>query len=202
VPLSKKITFLTLFFLQLFLQKFCLAADDYKMKDGFYKQVDPTKVDTKRGYIDRSVSLDSKVSRDRYYGYKLGDKGLFVAPELFVGKQDLKMSGQNSTTSAGASGANSRIKYDLKANIGYEFMNDVSGFVVYDVGSVSYDKNQKAANFTKNAPRNSAVGIGSQVEISDDFSVKLIYSQQTNNGLGASGPAKTENVKFGTSYAF
>lgn len=177
-------------------------------KDGFYVGVDASRNDEKIGKIDNSVAGD-EVDQDRYYGYKFSGGGFFVAPEVFLEKDDQISSVNNSdnpnqvqpSDQADISKANAN--YGLKANIGYNFNRYFSGFLTYDVAKFSYDSNQGlfSINASK-ATNNSSVGIGSQVNFSENFGLKILYSQKQFESDTVSGQVKSDLIKIGTVYSF
>ena len=182
--------FLAVFFIFLSLLKIVLAQEE---NDGFYVGVDPLRPNNKIGNIDNSVSLDSKVAEDRYYGYKFGSGGMFIAPEFSSNQTILKTSVPNTAPP---------VSYNVKANVGYDFNNNVSGFVTYDLGNFSYNSGQKVT-IGSNTATSSAVGVGSQINFSHDFGVKIIYTQQQFERSATSGGQVRSNVvKLGTVYNF
>ncbi len=172
---------------------------------GFYVGVDPLKTDNKIGKIDNSVSVDSKVPEDRYYGYKFSGGGLFVAPEVFMqnGTQIVTSPISGTTTKSDQTTAVPNVSYNVKANVGYDFNPRVSGFVTYDLGTFAYAPGQRSVTVGANRATNSAVGIGSQINFSNSFGVKIIYSQQQfeNSAVGG-GQVKSDVIKLGTVYSF
>ena len=171
---------------------------------GFYSGVDLTKVNPKSVSIDNSISPASKNADNKYYGYKICNRGFFVAPELLAigGGQSLAVKNLNTVTgTAKPVSATPTLNYNVKANVGYEFNHRVTGFVTYDVGSVSYDPTQKSVG-ASNA-MGSAVGVGSQFNFSNDLGLKIICSQEQVQGGDSSGSSvKSNSVKFGTMYKF
>ncbi len=167
-------------------------------KENFYVGVDATKNDKTVGKIDNSVAAD-KVEEDRYYGYKLGNKGFFVAPEVSVSKTSSANSAQKSSNIS-----NPFVDYNLKANVGYDFSKHISGFVTYDVAKFSYNSSQgginAASSFNSTSP---VVGVGSQINFSNDFGVKFSYSQQQfQNSSNGSGKINSDVINVGTVYSF
>lgn len=173
-------------------------------KSGFYSGVDLTKVSPKSVSIDNSISPASKKSENKYYGYKICNNGFFLAPELLAtsGSQTIAVKNLNPVTGmAKPISATPTVNYNVKANVGYEFNRRVTGFVTYDVGSVSYDPTQKAVG--ANNIFGSAVGVGSQFNFSNDLGLKIICSQEQVQGGGDSGSSvKSNSVKFGTVFKF
>lgn len=170
--------------------------------DGFYVGVDPAKTNSKIGNANKAVSLDAKVAEDRYYGYKFSNQGFFVAPELFMQNGTNLTSGTNNST-ADANSKQLGVTYDVKANLGYEFNRRFLGFVSYDLGSLAYGSSQRQFAIGANRANNSMVGIGSQINLSNDFGVKFIYSQQQfENSATGGAQIKSEVVKVGTVYSF
>lgn len=173
-------------------------------KGGFYSGVDLTKVSPKRVSIDNSISPTSKTAENKYYGYKICKSGFFLAPELLAtsGSQTIVVKNLNMVTgTAKPISATPTLNYNVKANVGYEFNRRVTGFVTYDVGSLSYDPTQKAVG--ANSIIGSAVGVGSQFNFSNDLGLKIICSQEQVQGGDASGSSvKSNSVKFGTVYKF
>ena len=176
--------------------------------DGFYVGVDPEKTNNKIGNINNAVSLDSKIAEDRYYGYKFSGSGFFVSPELFMqngnklvnnNNSSANSVGQNSPQVSGALGAT----YDVKANVGYEFNKHVSGFVTYNLGSFAYNPQQRNIAIGSGTATNSAIGIGSQINLSNSFGIKFMYTQQQfENSATGNGQVRSDVVKFGTVYSF
>ena len=173
-------------------------------KSGFYSGVDLTKVSPKSVSIDNSISPASKKSENKYYGYQICKNGFFLAPELLStsGSQTIAVKNLNPVTgTANPISATPTINYNVKANVGYEFNRRVTGFVTYDVGSVSYDPNQKAVGASNIF--GSAVGVGSQFNFSNDLGLKVICIQEQVQGGGDSGNSvKSNSVKFGTVFKF
>lgn len=177
-------------------------------KDGFYVGVDPEKTNNKIGNINNAVSLESKIAEDHYYGYKFIGGGFFVSPELFMQNGNKLVSnnisspnstGQNSPQIGGALGAT----YDVKANVGYEFNKYFSGFLTYNVGSFAYNPQQRNIAIGSGTATNSAIGIGSQINLSNSFGIKFMYTQQQfENSATGNGQIRSDVVKFGTVYSF
>lgn len=171
---------------------------------GFYSGIDLTKVSPKSVSIDNSISPSSKKDDNKYYGYKICNRGFFIAPELLTssGSQTIVVKNLNPVTGATQPASTApTVNYDIKANVGYEFNRRVTGFVTYDVGSVSYDPTQKAVGASNTF--GSAVGVGSQINVSKDLGLKIICSQEQVRGGDASGNAvKSNSVKLGTVFKF
>jgi hypothetical protein len=188
------------------------ATANFKNGEGFYVGVDPSKTNDKIGKVDNSVSPDSKIAEDRYYGYKFSGGGLFVSPEIFMQSGQASSYTQTSSSNATTSGSVAKpdqlnvvpnVGYNVKANVGYDFNRYVSGFVTYDLGTFSYNPGQKSVTVGANKASNSAVGIGSQINFSNDFGVKIIYSQQQfENSATGGGQVKSDVIKLGTVYSF
>jgi hypothetical protein len=179
------------------------------LQDGFYVGVDAAKNDEKIGKIDNSVAQDKTV-QDKYYGYKFSGGGFFLAPEVSVEKNN-----QVSTDSTNADQnqvslpdqtdiAKANASYGLKANVGYDFNQYFSGFVTYDVAKFSYNPNQGVGAIdASKASNNSTLGFGSQINISDSFGVKVLYSQQQfDNNSASGGKVRSDIIKVGTVYSF
>lgn len=180
-------------------------AQNYKIDEGFYTGFDPTKVDENKFEIDASVDKKEKPVEGKYYGYKFSNGGFFVAPEamrhldLSSGNGGNLQVPSNDRSAAGLTAQD--INYNIKANIGYEFSDQLKTFVIYDVGNVSVSSASKSAKF--NQGQNSNLGLGSQIQISDDFVIKVTYSQQQLNDASANqGRLKADVVRFGTSINF
>ncbi len=176
--------------------------------NGFYVGVDPSKTNNKIGNVNNAVSLDSKIAEDRYYGYKFSGNGFFLAPEVFMQKGNNVAPVQNGGSSTNSSTPNQvggipGVTYDVKANVGYEFNRYVSGFVSYDLGSFAYNPGQKTVVIGSNKATSSSVGIGSQINISNSFGIKFMYSQQQFESSAVGGAqVRSEVVKLGTVYSF
>ena len=118
---------------------------------------------------------------------KLNSGDLTLGPEVLVLKKDEK---------------NNLVEYGVKANLGYNFTDKISGFAGYDVGNVGVNLQQRKTAFVPNKFGYGASSIGSQIDVNDSFNVKLIYSQQRlapNSGLQYN---REDSVKFGTVIKF
>lgn len=201
------IRFLIIFLFIIFHSQNLLALDSL-LQDGFYVGIDAAKNNEKIGKIDKSVA-QAKGEEDRYYGYKFRGSGFFVAPEISSEKN-------KSTLAHSFSGANqsnmlsqtnipkANSNYDLKANIGYDFNKHFSGFVAYDVVKFSYNSNLGVSSFAADrVSGNNAIGIGSQINFSNSFGVKVLYSQQQfENNSASGGQIRSDIIKVGTVYSF
>jgi hypothetical protein len=178
---------------------------------GFYSGVDAAKNNEKIGQIDNSVV--AKTEDDHYYGYKFSGAGFFLSPEVFSEKANQTLTTQSTSSTSNATSnskkttdttATTNTNYGLKANIGYDFNRHFSGFVTYDVAKFSYNAGQSAVVTGANSNlNNSTIGIGSQINFSDSFGVKILYNQQQFGSRSVSGGKVTSDViKFGTVYSF
>lgn len=178
---------------------------EFLSKENFYIGVDATKNDKTIGKIDNSVAVD-KVEEDRYYGYKVGNNGFFVAPEVSISKSNSQTT-QNSTNTSQTKLSDPLVNYNLRANIGYDFNKYFSGFVTYDVAKFSLSSDQRNFGINANSNINSGnvpiIGVGSQINFSNDFGVKFSYSQQQfQNTSNGSGRINADVIKIGTVYSF
>lgn len=177
-----------------------LYAEDFKL-DGLYIGVDATKNNEKIGNIDKSITLKNKTDKDRYYGYKISGNGFFVSPEIFVDDNPSALSGSEILNNTDIS--QERLNYGLKANIGYDFNRYFSGFLTYDVAKFSFDATQGVSGVgVTDFLNGNTVGVGSQVNISDSFGVKFLYSQQRFEGNGSEGQIQSDIIQVGTVYSF
>jgi hypothetical protein len=118
---------------------------------------------------------------------KLNSGDLTLDPEVSVSKKDEK---------------NNLVEYGVKANLGYNFTDKISGFAGYDVGNFGVNLQQRKTSFVPNKFGYGASSIGSKIDVSDSFNVKLIYSQQRmapNRGIQYN---REDSVKFGTVIKF
>lgn len=188
--------------LTFFFWEFGALAQNYKIDEGFYVGFDPTKVDENKFEIDSSVDKKERPVEGKYYGYKFANGGFFIAPEAMR-----NLDAANSLQTPGIAQNNSLalaaqdINYNVKANIGYEFSDQFKSFVIYDVGNFSVSSANKSAKFQN---QNTSLGLGSQIEISDGFVIKLTYTQQQLNDatLDQQGRLKADVLRFGTSINF
>ena len=168
------------------------------LKDGFYVGIDPAKNDESIGKLDNSIP-ENDLNKDQYYGYKFSEGGFFLAPELFMeeGSHDIALEGFSKD------GSDEKVNYDLKANIGYDFNKYFSGFISYDLAKFSYDSSQgvRGANIDQSAI-GSTIGIGSQVNFSDSFGIKVLYSQQESIDSASGNEFEIDSIEFGTVYSF
>ncbi|MBM5782789.1 MAG: hypothetical protein FJ368_05145 [Pelagibacterales bacterium] len=194
-----------LFFIIIFSLDVFAKDSDLISKENFYIGVDATKNDKTIGKIDNSVAVD-KVEEDRYYGYKLGNNGFFVAPEVSISKSPNQAT-QNSSTTSQTRLSDPLVNYNLRANIGYDFNKYFSGFVTYDVAKFSLDSGQNSFGINANSNINSGnvpiIGVGSQINLSNDFGVKFSYSQQQfENSSNGNAKISSDVIKIGTVYSF
>jgi hypothetical protein len=181
-----------------FLWQFGAVAQNYRIDEGFYTGFDPTKIDENKFEIDASVDKKERPVEGKYYGYKFGNGGFFIAPEA-MRNLDLGDNLQNPIASQNSISAlaQEEINYNIKANIGYEFSDRFKSFVIYDVGNFSLSSANKSAKFQA---QNVSLGLGSQIEISDGLVIKLTYSQQQLNDatLNQQNRLKADVLRFGT----
>lgn len=201
------VKFLIIFLFIIFHSQNLLALDSL-LQDGFYVGIDASKNDDKIGKIDKSVSQE-KVEEDRYYGYKLQGSGFFVAPEVSADKNKSTSSRSFYGTNQGdtlnqTSLSKTNSNYNLKANIGYDFSKSFSGFLTYDIVKFSYNSNLGVSSLAVNrAAGNTAIGIGSQINFSNSFGVKVLYGQQQfENNTASGGQIRSDIIKVGTVYSF
>jgi len=182
-----------------FFWEFGAVAQNYKIDEGFYVGFDPTKIDKNKFEIDSSIDKKEKPVEGKYYGYKFSNGGFFIAPEAMrnLNLENTSASSQNITTALVAQ----EINYNVKANIGYEFSNQFKSFVIYDVGNFSVNSANKSAKFQT---QNTSLGLGSQIEISNGFVIKVTYTQQQLNdaSLNQQNRLKADVLRFGTSINF
>ena len=170
-------------------------------RSGFYSGTDLTTINPESRSIDNSIPPSSRAAGSSYYGYKLSDSGFFLAPELLTNSSNQSLNAKLGGTTKSKAPSPS-VNYNVNANVGYEFNKKVAGFVTYDVGNFSYNSNQKTvvAGTSKNA---ATIGVGSQINFSKDFGVKVSYSQQQfENSSTSDGKVKSDIIKFGTVYGF
>lgn len=171
-------------------------AQKYEIDEGFYVGQDPITFDDSKFDVDASVDVQSKPVDGKYYGYKFSGGGFFVAPEATRRLNNIHIK----SFSDPALNTKDNIDYNIKTNLGYDFDSGISVFVTYDVGDFSYNSVQRSTYLNRN---NSAVGFGSQLKFSDDFSLKVSYTQQQNyDSTVEGGKIKSDIIRFGTSYSF
>jgi hypothetical protein len=175
-------------------------AKTYNIEDGFYSGIDPVKFDENQFDVDNSVASAEKPVDGKYYGYKFSGRGFFLAPEAFRRVNTSSLQVKDFGNSEGLA-AEDNLNYDIKANIGYEFNSNVSGFITYDVGSFSYDSTERSAAI--GSSNDSTIGFGSQVNVLDDFKLKVTYEQKEIDDTAINGgKIKSDFIRFGTSYSF
>lgn len=172
-------------------------AQTYKINDGFYTGLDPTKIDDRKANLDKSFNVKEKTPDGKYYGYKFSEGGFFLAPEAI--KKSATLQKNTVLQDPNFLQKNDNLNYNVKANLGYDFNKSFSGFVTYDVGNFSYDATQRRTSFV--AGQNAEVGVGSQMKF-DDFSAKVTYSQQNGYSATNGGQIKSDIIRFGASYNF
>ncbi len=195
-----------LFFIIIFSFDVFAKNSDFFSKENLYIGIDATKNDKTVGKIDNSVAID-KVEEGRYYGYKVGSDGFFVSPEVSISKSSNQVL-QNSSVTNQTKIADLMLNYNLRANIGYDFNKYFSGFVTYDVAKFSLDSSgQNSFGVNSNSSINSGnipiIGVGSQINLSNDFGVKFSYvQQQFQNSSNGNAKISSDVIKIGTVYSF
>ncbi len=173
-------------------------AQNYQIDDGFYTGFDPTKIDESKFELDASKNKEEIPVEGKLYGYKFGgEEGFFIAPEA------MRQLGEANNFNLDSSLANANaqtVDYNLKANMGYEFSNDFSTFISYNIGNISLNPAARNAAFVRNQ---GALGLGSQIKLADDFVIRITYSQQQVENLNSNqSRVNAEAVRFGTSINF
>ncbi|MDX2083581.1 MAG: hypothetical protein SFV53_06325 [Rickettsiales bacterium] len=172
--------------------------------DSFYVGIDPTKNNYNSANIDKSTAAN-KIVNDRYYGYKFGGEGFYVAPEISLQSNNIVTQTNNSAVNLSNQKSDQAAipGVKVKANLGYEFSNHFSGFIAYDFGNFSYNQTQKSLAINYNKYLSNSVAIGSQLNLSKDFGVKVSYTQQQfQNSSNSGSQVRSEIISFGTVYNF
>ncbi len=148
----------------------------------------------------------SKIDNQFLYGYKLSTGKFFIAPE--VGNQTLAFQNiqqdirQNIRGEKG--GFNPNFAFGLKTSLGYDFNSHFSAFIGYNLGGLAFDKEQMAGRVKLNHLQLGSITIGSQINITQNFGVKINCSQQNSiiNSNNQQNIMGCNNVRIGTVYGF
>ncbi len=153
---------------------------------------DPLKVAKEKNKIDNQFS----------YGYKLSTGSFFIAPE--IGKQSFLFQNTSQNIQGERSGFNPNLAFGVKTNLGYDFNNHFSAFIGYNLGGLAFDKEQMARRVKLNPLQLGSITIGSQINITQNFGVKINCSQQNSiiNSKNQQNMAGCNNFRIGTVYGF
>jgi hypothetical protein len=194
-----------------------------------YKGVDPTQNNHQNNINDNSI--EKPQNNNFYYGYKLSTNsknGFFVAPEISLNKNnnvvDIKNNNQNGnqqnsnqqnssqpsiivSSTTNTQNINQQNSYIFKTNIGYDFNRHFSAFISYNVANLTIGNIQSSPNIMTNNFNRDSLAIGSQINISNNFGIKLYCSNQqiinnANNQQNSNQNIGCNNLKIGTVYGF
>ncbi|MCE2687571.1 MAG: acyloxyacyl hydrolase [Rickettsiales bacterium] len=140
----------------------------------------------------------NKIDNQFLYGYKLSTGRFFITPE--VGKQNFAV--QN--TQIENNNFNPNFRFALKTSLGYDFNNHFSAFIGYNLGGLAFDKEQMAGKVKLNHLQLGSITVGSQINITQNFGVKINCLQQNSiiNSNNQQNIVGCNNVKIGTVYGF
>ena len=144
----------------------------------------------------------SKIDNQFLYGYKLSTGKFFIAPE--VGNQNIAPQNIQQNIRGEKGVFNPNFAFGVKTSLGYDFNNHFSAFIGYNLGGLAFDKEQMAGRVKLNHLQLGSITIGSQINITQNFGVKINCSQQnsiinTNDQQNIMG---CNNVRIGTVYGF
>lgn len=144
----------------------------------------------------------SKIDNQFLYGYKLSTGNFFLAPE--VGKQSLSSQNIQQNIWEEKGGFNPNLAFGIKTSLGYDFNNHFSAFIGYNLGSLAFDREQMAGRIKLNHLQLGSITIGSQINITQNFGVKINCSQQNSiiNSNNQQNIIGCNNVRIGTVYGF
>lgn len=191
-----------------------------------YKGVDPAQNNPQNNSNDNSI--EKPQNNNFYYGYKLSTNsrnGFFVAPEISLNNInnsniiDIKNNNQNSNqqnssqpsiianSTINTRATNQQNSYIFKTNIGYDFNRHFSAFISYNVANLTIGNIQSSPNIMTNNFNRDNLAIGSQINISNNFGIKLYCSNQqlinnANNQQNSNQNIGCNNLKIGTVYGF
>jgi len=148
----------------------------------------------------------SKIDNQFLYGYKLSTGKFFIAPE--VGNQNLIPQNTQQNTQQNTRGEkgvfNPNLAFGVKTSLGYDFNNHFSAFIGYNLGGLAFDKEQMAGKVKLNHLQLGSITVGSQINITQNFGVKINCSQQNSiiNSNNQQNIIGCNNVRIGTVYGF
>ena len=153
---------------------------------------DPLKVATEKSKIDNQF----------LYGYKLSTGKFFIAPE--VGNQALAPQNIQKNIQEEKGVFNPNFAFGVKTSLGYDFNNHFLAFIGYNLGGLAFDKEKMAGKVKLNHLQLGSISVGSQINITQNFGVKINCSQQNSiiNSNNQQNIIGCNNVKIGTVYGF
>ena len=193
------IIFLTSYSLSSVLANFNQDSYAYKVVDTDFTAPDnrdPLKVAKEKSKIDNRF----------LYCYKLSTGKFFIAPE--VGNQTLTSQDIQQNTQQNIQGEkgvfNPNFAFGVKTSLGYDFNSHFSAFIGYNLGGLAFDKEQMAGRVKLNHLQLGSITIGSQINITQNFGVKINCSQQNSiiNSNNQQNIMGCNNVRIGTVYGF
>jgi hypothetical protein len=125
-------------------------------------------------------------SLDENYSYEIEGAGVFIEPQAI----------QTSQINPDTGVPQQNMDYNLQSNIGYAFSKHFTAFLTYNLGDVSYDPSQKNIDLDINTSVINFNGVGSKINVSDDFGVKIMYFQRSNRSQDDLDIGKDHELQF------
>jgi len=142
------------------------------------------------------------------YQYAFNHKNFFISPEVFLDAIEYK----NEDTARSSDNLAINTRYGVKANIGYDFVEQkFSPYVTFGRATVEYKSTKfnsvSLTTVRKSGTQSSAIyGFGSNFDINESLIATIEYNRQKVNldqgsGLGRFD-TKINSLKFGLAYKF
>lgn len=131
--------------------------------------------------------------KTKTYSYEINKGGIYFEPEAIAKRQEI-----TSNNLAQEIEKEQFLNYNLRSNIGYEFSKYFTGFLSYDLGNIGIDSVNKNVNLGINYSTIRINGVGSKINFSDDFGMKIIYREQDLIGNGNSNIDKSQEINLKT----
>lgn len=127
------------------------------------------------------------------YSYEINKGGIYFEPEAISQNQEIT----NNNLAQNLEKEQS-LNYNLRSNIGYEFNKYFTGFVSYDLGNIGIDSVNRNVNLGIDYSTIRINGVGSKINFSDDFGMKIIYREQDLVGNGNLNIDKSQEINLKT----
>jgi len=141
------------------------------------------------GILEDKVEIDNiknleriraiEASKNKTYSFELNEGGVYIEPQIkAINGATNNLEQQNISN---VNNQSQPLNYQVKSNIGVDFNKYFTGFLAYDLGSVAINPASKNVDFGINSSTIRVNGVGSKINFSDDFNLKIMYFEQDRN---------------------
>lgn len=184
------------------------SSSAFAKTEGHYAGVNIVRSDSGSQYIYGGVNVTNKfndrgIGAGLDYRYAFNMNNFFIAPGLFVEKNNIKT---RESTDEMTSTISINYRYGLKANIGYDVTDEASVYFTNGLSNTLYKVDWKSDGEKSTGAIGYFYGAGVAYNVTKEVAVNVEYNTQKIDLNTASVGAKVENtlsvVKLGVSYHF